>query len=312
MDERVSVIVPVFNVQKYLSCCLNSIIKQTYHDLEIILVDDGSTDRCPGLCDQYAAMDSRIRVIHKTNGGLSDARNKGIDIATGAYLCFVDSDDWIAPDMIERMLDTLQKEKADFCCCGIRSVYEGENRYSDLAPEYCAGSAPLFYKKIYKDNTFPVAAWNKLYKAECWKDVRFPVGKICEDAFTTYLQLDLAEKVVQIPDCLYYYRIRPQSIMTTPFRPARMDEEEAWRCNYQFVQEHYPDVGKFAYDFYLQKVNVLIHTITTDLRPKYSVQYQYLYKILSKNLAYVFFRSSLPFKYRIKYLMDVAKLAKVE
>ena len=312
MEERISVIIPVYNVETYLSTCLESVLHQSYRDLEILLIDDGSTDKCPEICDAYAVKDQRIKVIHKKNGGLSDARNAGLAVVTGDYISFIDSDDCIAPDMLEKMLQAIHDKNADICCCGITSYFEGEAREDELKPEACAGKAPLFYKKLYKDNTFPVAAWNKLYKAKCWKTMRFPKGKICEDAFTTYLQLDQAERIVQIPDPLYFYRIREESIMTKPFSLSRMDEEEAWRYNYQFMREHYPEVEKYAFDFYLQKVNMLIHVIPLNCRAEYYEQYAYLYLILKKYLKYVLFSSSLPMKYRCKYLLDYMNLEKPE
>ena len=120
MGELISVIIPIYNVEAYLDECIASVIAQTYSNLEIILVDDGSPDNCPQMCDEWAAKDSRIRVIHKENGGLSDARNAGIDIATGEYIAFVDSDDWIVPEMYEKMLAALKTENAATCAWNMR------------------------------------------------------------------------------------------------------------------------------------------------------------------------------------------------
>ena len=303
MEGRISVIIPVYKVEDYLDECVRSVVSQTYANLEIILVDDGSPDSCPFLCDQWADKDSRIKVIHKENGGLSDARNAGIDIAEGDYIAFVDSDDWIRPDMYEKMLTALKRENADICACNILSCYP-DRQVSWGTKEYTAGSSELFLGMLYDDTKYPVSAWNKLYKRECWDTLRFPKGKICEDAFTTYRLIDQAERIVQIPDALYCYRIRPQSIMTSSFRKQRMDEEEAWRMNYEFIEEHYPSIKKKAYDFYLQKVNVLIHAMKEKDREEYSAEYGYLSSIRRKALGYVLFGSGMSFKYRMKYLMD--------
>ena len=208
--------------------------------------------------------------------------------------------------MYEAMLSVLAKENADLVACGIVDSYPDKEIIHSYA--YAAGESEKFLKMIYQNTTFPVSAWNKLYKKNLWDDFKFPVGKLCEDAFTTYLLLDRASKIVQIPDRLYHYRIRESSIMTSEFKPARMDEEAAWRQNYQYMQRHHPELAKYAYDFYLQKVNVLIHAIPFRQRVKYSKEYNYLHNILRKNLKYVLFQSSLGWKYRIRFFIDVLKL----
>lgn len=302
----ISVIIPVYKVEEYLENCIQSVIKQTVSDLEIILVDDGSPDQCPEICDLWADKDSRIKVIHKENGGLSDARNAGLDIAQGEYLSFVDSDDWIAPDMYEIMLEALKREQADICACGIMGCYPSRNVPMPVCP--AAGDSKRFFSMLYSDALYPVAAYNKLYKRECWSKLRFPKGRICEDAFTTYKLIDQAKRIVQIENALYFYRIRPNSIMTEKFRAQRMDEEEAWRMNYEFIAEHYPELKRKAYDFYLQRVNNLIHMIAPSERMKFKKEYGYLHGILQKNLLYIMAGSRLKMKYRIRFLLDYFKL----
>ena len=304
--DVISVIVPIYRVEEYLNQCIESIVNQTYQNLQIILVDDGSPDRCGEMCEEWARRDKRIEVLHKKNGGLSDARNAGLAIATGDCIAFVDSDDWIEPTMYEAMLSVLAKENADLVACGIVDSYPDKEIIHSYA--YAAGGSEKFLKMIYQNTTFPVSACNKLYKKNLWDDFKFPVGKLCEDAFTTYLLLDRASKIVQIPDRLYHYRIRESSIMTSEFKPARMDEEAAWRQNYQYMQRHHPELAKYAYDFYLQKVNVLIHAIPFRQRVEYSKEYNYLHNILRKNLKYILFQSSLGWKYRIRFFIDVLKL----
>lgn len=306
INNKISVIVPVYKVEDYLNECVQSIINQTYQNLQIILVDDGSPDRCGEMCDAWAKIDKRIEVIHKKNGGLSDARNVGLDAAKGNFIAFVDSDDWIDPKMYEVMLRVLIKEKADFVACGIVDCYLEKNVEHSMP--YTVGTSELFLERIYKDTVFPVSAVNKLYRKECWKNIRFPKGKLCEDAFTTYLLVDKATRIVQIPDTLYFYRIRERSIMTTQFRSTRMDEEEAWRENYLYMKNHYPRIGKMAYDFYLQKVNVLFHTMQPTQYSEFHKEHDYLYHILRDNLKYVMFQSTLGWKYRIYYLIDVLRM----
>lgn len=310
LTDTISIIVPIYKVEKFLDECVQSIVKQTYQHLQIILVDDGSPDSCGKLCENWAKIDQRITVIHKENGGLSDARNAGLDVARGAYIAFVDSDDWLDPKMYEIMLSTLKKENADIVACGIVDTYS--NKKVIHSSPYTSGGSEVFLKYIYQDTIFPVSAVNKLYKRKLWSGFRFPKGKICEDAFTTYLLVDRASKIVQIPDALYHYRIRENSIMTTNFRLARMDEEEAWRENYLYMKENYPDIMNIAYDFYLQKVNILLHEITPEQYSEFQKEYNYLYNILWNNLKYVLFSSGLSWKYRVRYLIDVLKYKKTK
>lgn len=307
MKPLISVIIPIYNVEKFLEECISSVVEQTYRHLEIILVDDGSPDGCPLMCDKWAERDSRIKVIHKANGGLSDARNAGLEVASGDYIAFVDSDDWIMPEMYEKMLLVMQLENADICACNIRSCYPD---HEDVwgCREYVIGNSEQILDMLYSDTKYPVAAWNKLYKREGWEEIRFPVGKICEDAFTTFRLVHSAKRIAQIPEAFYCYRIRPQSIMTSAFSIKRMDEEEAWRINYQFVEEHYPRLYKKAFRFYLQKVHVLIQAISKAQRQEFLQQFEYLKKKLKHNLIFVIFKSGLSWKYRIKYLIDCIRL----
>ena len=305
--ERISVVVPVYKVEDYLDDCVRSIINQTHSDLEIILVDDGSPDKCPEICEEWAKKDNRIKVIHKKNGGLSDARNAGIDIATGQYLAFVDSDDWIRPEMYEKMLLALKKESADFCSCSIHCFYEDGRESSFGYKGYIVAGSEKMLEMLYKDTNFPVSAFNKLYKRSCWETMRFPVGKICEDAFTTYLQIDQASRIVHLPEEYYCYRIRPQSIMTSAFTLSKMDEEEAWRKNVEFMKNHYPKIYPLAYDFYLQKTNILIAKIPENKKQRFKNEYKMLKDILKKNIGYILFYSHIGLKQRIKLLFQIFK-----
>lgn len=308
MEGLISVIIPVYKVEKFLDKCIKSVVEQLYTNLEIILVDDGSPDKCPIMCDMWAERDKRIKVIHKSNGGLSDARNAGIQIAEGDYISFVDSDDWIAPNMYQIMIDTIQKENADICACGIMVSYSDSEGEKPLNLPSIIGDSEKILELIYNDTQYPVATWNKLYRRKCWKNLRFPVGKICEDAFTTYLLVANAKKIVQISEPLYYYRIRSNSIMTADFNHKRMDEEEAWRYNYEYMKIHYPLISAKAFDFYLQKVNGLIHTIPKSECKVYKVEYEYLRNILKDNFFYILIKSKMKFKYRIKFILDFIRL----
>ena len=307
MTDLISVIVPIYKVEDYLDACIRSIVAQTYPHLEIILVDDGSPDRCGEMCDAWAEKDSRVKVTHKPNGGLSDARNVGLQIAAGDYIAFVDSDDWIEPQMYEKMLAAMKAEQAEICACRIRSCYP-DRSLEWGCPEYRATEPEQTLAMLYNDTAYPVSALNKLYRRELWETLRFPVGKICEDAFTTYLLVHKAKRIVQLPEAFYNYRIRPESIMTSRFSIKRMDEEEVWRVNYEFMKEHYPRIYPAAFDFYLEKVNVLIHCIPKDGREKFGEQFRYLKKILRKNLLHILLFSHLGLKQRVRMVLDYYQL----
>lgn len=307
MSELISVIVPVYKVEKYLDECVSSILSQTYNNIEVILVDDGSPDNCPAMCDEWAKRDSRVRVIHKSNGGLSDARNAGIDASTGKYLMFIDSDDYIKSEMIEVMHSQLLEEDADICACNLYAYNEDGGKIVGSLKR-TVGDSETILKMIYDQTAYSVAACGKLYRRKMFDTVRFPVGKLYEDTFTTYRLTDKAKRIVKIPDALYCYRIRPESIMTSGFSKRSMQEEEAWRCNYQFMEKNYPSVKKAAFSFYLQKVVMLAGGVPGKGRGEFSEEYNYLKKIVEKNYFYILFAGKFSLKYRIKFFLDYFKL----
>ena len=218
-NPLITVIVPIYHVEKYLHRCIDSIIGQTYKNLEIILVDDGSGDACVSICDEYARKDSRIVVIHKENGGLSDARNKGIEVAKGEYLAFVDSDDYIHRDMFTILMDTLLQTDSDVSMCSYKYVYDGkvdendESFGSDLPIDLMDGHKAhnRYYSGDIKLEL--TVAWNKLYKRELFTELRYPKGKIFEDEFTTYKALYKCSKICFVDLPLYYYLQRKDSII---------------------------------------------------------------------------------------------------
>ena len=187
--KLLSVIVPIYGVEKYLSKCLDSIIAQTYLNIQIILVNDGSPDKCSQICEVYAARDNRIIVIHKENGGLSSARNAGIEKATGAYIAFVDSDDFIHPKMYEILIDNLERNDADISVSNLKKVYDEREEIDSLGEnkvflyEKRDAMRNFFDKNLYVPT---VVAWTKVYKRELFSTIRFPEGKIHEDEFVTY------------------------------------------------------------------------------------------------------------------------------
>lgn len=239
MEQCVSVIVPIYMVEPYLKRAVDSIRNQTYQKLEIILVDDGSKDQCGRICDDYAKADNRIVVIHKENGGLSDARNAGLDVAHGEYIMFVDSDDYIAPDCVETLLKCLTEHDADVSMCSYavtdsteydESIWlKSDGHEYDGSVEICDRRKLLsnLYDANHKDATYFIVSWNKIYKASLWDGIRFPKGKIHEDEATTYKIYDRAQKGIYLHKPLYGYFSAPDSITRAKFNIKRLQWMDA-------------------------------------------------------------------------------------
>ena len=247
--DKISVIIPVYNVEKYLDRCIESVVNQTYKNLEIILVDDGSPENCPQICDEWTKKDDRIIVVHKKNGGLSDARNKGIDIASGTYICFVDSDDYISENMIEKLYNVLTEANAEISICNFRYVDESGNDCTDKKlfsndnlpiTDNVLSSFDILADKMFEPkNWYWVVAWNKLYKKELFDDIRYPVGKIHEDEYVIHKILIKCHNVACVSDMLYYYVQRNDSIMkSTKTNPRRIDYIEAYLLRAKLYAEN--------------------------------------------------------------------------
>ena len=239
MKDRplISVVVPVYNVEKYVEQCVHSIINQKYKNLEIIVVDDGSTDSSGRLCDEMLALDKRIKVIHKENGGLADARNVGIEHANGNLIGFVDSDDYIHPDFYEELYNLMEKEETDIAECQfLRVDVENIERVQEIIDE---ANSRLEYQATTQDNISAlrnlygprlqpyikkVVVWNKLYKKSLFDDVRFPVGKLHEDEFTTYKILYNCKNIVSTNRIMHAYMQTQNSIMRKTIKQQRIDD----------------------------------------------------------------------------------------
>lgn len=249
-NPLVSVIVPIYNVDRYLRACIDSIIDQTYSNLEIILVDDGSPDKCPEICDEYAKNDNRVNVIHQKNGGLSAARNAGIDVAHGEFLTFIDSDDFIAKNYVELLYNGLSELGADisiasFCKFSEKdalNIHSHELPFDEKIKEECFRR----YGSLNAELSMPfISACNKLYHKKLFDEIRFPIGKLYEDAFTTYKLLNEAEKVVFTETQLYFYRLNPQSILGQSFREKHLEMVEAFQSGMDyFSQKGMPEIAE--------------------------------------------------------------------
>lgn len=229
-NSLVSIIVPIYNVEKYLSTCINSILNQTYKNLEIILVDDGSTDDCPKICEKFANKDSRIKVIHKINGGLSEARNFGLEIASGDWISFVDSDDYVENNYIEALINSAIKNHTNIAQCNVSIVDENSEYISSWRlknKKKVENGNSLIYNYLTgeKGSTTVIVVWNKLYKIDLLRNIRFPIGKINEDEFFTY-KVFYNNYVSIIEESLYNYRQNSNGIMHN-FNIKRLDSVEA-------------------------------------------------------------------------------------
>ena len=245
MEDLISVIIPVYNVEKYIKRCLDSVIKQTYSKLEIILVDDGSTDNSGEICDEYAKKDERVIVIHKTNGGLSDARNKGIEKAKGKYIGFVDSDDWISENMYEALYNNAVKYGADISCCDfIRTRDDNEKidrkKFDNKINIY---NLDEYMKIFFKIGTQQCVyyAWNKLYKREIIQNDLYPKGLTSEDVQGTFKTLIRSNKIVSVNYPYYYYFINDNSITGKRFADKDFDLLQIWDNVVEICKDNKPE-----------------------------------------------------------------------
>lgn len=232
---KISVIVPVYNVEPYLRRCVDSILNQTFSDFECILVDDGSPDGCPAICDEYAEKDSRVKVIHKKNGGLSDARNVGLDKANGKYVSFIDSDDWIHPQMLEILYKGLMDNNVLISICEYKLVEHQE--------PYTAVTEPIFEKRYGMDflitnNIIAVIACSKLYDKRLFDGIRYPYGKWHEDEFVTYKLLYKAETIAYTVKPLYFYFQNENGITKSAYTTKHLDALDAMEERDKFLKQH--------------------------------------------------------------------------
>ena len=240
MSTEISVIVPVYGVEKYLPACIESILSQTFTDFELILVDDGSPDRCPAISDEAAERDTRVRVIHQANQGLSAARNAGIEAAQGEWLVFVDSDDYIAPHFCEKLYQTAQRTDADCVMCSVQNVDESgkpiDSALMRVADEVKTGREVL--RKIGRDDVTPyLTAWNKLYRRKLFNTLRYPAGRQNEDVFVFAELFCQVQRAACVAEPLYFYRKRIGSIMNSVVTLRNLDEMWAYVNCFEHLQQ---------------------------------------------------------------------------
>ena len=288
--ELVSIIIPVYKVEKYLNKCVESVVNQTYKNLEIILVDDGSPDNCPNMCEDWAKKDSRIKVIHRKNGGLSAARNSGIEVAKGEYFCFVDSDDYVAEDYVKSLYEALKSDNADMAICDVTEVNEKYNVIDDKKTRErlanCVKTGLELLDLILPAKTYAyVVAWNKLYKRELFNNLRYAEGKIHEDEFIIHRLFARCNRVSVIYKPLYYYLKRGDSIIGIGFNIKRMDAVEALEDRLTLCKEiNQPKLARKA--LYVLLKTVAYYTelldssknIEDNLKLKYRSKFKKIFK----------------------------------
>lgn len=290
--ETISVIVPIYNVENYLARCVDSILAQTYGNLEIILVDDGARDSSGGICDQYAAKDSRVRVIHKENGGLSSARNAGIEAASGEYLSFVDSDDWIEPDTYEHMLGLLRKYGAKLACAGRYDVdgSTGERTLGLCPPKEEVIPAEELVGRIFLWDNCDSSACDKLFHRSLFETYRYPVGVVSEDVSVMYRVILGAGRAVLCDKPVYNYFHRPDSISTASISEKTFHYSRHTAKIYEDIRENHPNILPQAA---FLRVRSLYHLLVTleqadrDVRRKYAGEMQFARRELGRFTGFI-------------------------
>ncbi len=247
IDQSVSVIVPVYNIQDYIGKCLDSIICQTYSMIEIIVIDDGSSDNSGVICDKYKEKDNRIKVIHKRNGGLSSARNVGIQNSSGEILVFVDGDDWIDDKYIETLITVMKERNADIVCCASRIVFGDNTVEGSEVGDVKEYSPEAAIESLCYNREMICAVWGKMYKRELFDDIRFPVGKTFEDMAVAHKLFDKANKIAYVDYFGHYYYQRRGSILNSGYNDNKLDRIYISEDILKFVKERYPNIINSAY-----------------------------------------------------------------
>lgn len=309
MQDLLSVIVPVYNVELYIDQCLESLVHQTYDNLEIILVDDGSPDSCPLKCDEWAKKDSRITVIHKKNGGLSDARNVGMERATGKYLAFVDSDDFLDCNMYSIMISEIENKDADVSICG-RYLFGKTSTEQYCLPEIKVFSAEEAISRLLRADGVEEAVWDKVYKKELFADISFPVGEINEDIVIMPNVMSLCKRVVHVGKPLYYYRKNEVGISKSGYNQSKHVIVNHIAEVTKYISKEYPSLSRdilyfearYAYGSLLgllmEKKN--IHVFKED--------YQIYLYLLSKNYFLILSSNRYSFKDKCQVTLIVTRL----
>jgi len=274
---KVSIIVPIYKVEKYIHRCVDSIIHQTYSNLEIILVNDGSPDNCGKMADHYRALDERIKVIHKQNGGLSDARNKGMELATGEFTMFVDSDDWLDEKMVETMVNQAVTFQADIVQTAFYYAYDDQllidNRYyTERDPSVLLNNKALMCELV-KNEKVKNFAWGKLYKTKLIKNIPFKKGVLFEDVFWAHQVMHQVDTYLILHEPLFYYYQRHDSIVTT-YSPRSLDMIKGLKERHHFIEQFYEELMDESYKIILKTCLIHYHLLVMNRKNDRSGSYR--------------------------------------
>ena len=282
-NPLISVIVPIYKVELYLDRCVQSIVDQTYQNLEIILVDDGSPDACPAICDSWVARDCRIKVFHKKNGGPSSARNAGLDICRGEYVTFVDGDDWVEADMYETLLRACNDHNTRISVCG-RYVVSADDKYIDKCYALPGSiSSTDFTARMFVGDCCDSSACDKLFNKSLWDNVRFPDGRIYEDVAIMYRVVLNSERVAIVNRPLYNYFRRGGSITKSVISPNWFDYPLNTRNLLNDIAKHYPELYEYACWTHTMALQNVLSKIARADRTEYKA-YLSDYKSFSREL----------------------------
>lgn len=310
---NLSIIVPVYNVEKYIKECIDSILNQSFQDFELILVNDGSTDSSGKICNEYSKKDDRIEVIHKDNGGLSSARNAGIEKAKGLYIGFVDSDDWIHENMYSHMIDYANIQNADIVVCNIMSMRKNGNEIPYTNIKYdISFTREEAMSELFKNEIILFSACNKIFRREIFDGLRYKEGIILEDMDLSYKLFNKANKVYYIHNPYYHYRYNDASILRSKFNLTRLDEYMVRKEMYEFYRSEIPEIADLVYYYLCDIGSFLFASICNNSilnKTKYSYLIAYDINILKKILS----RSSISNKIKIKtrLFINVPKLENI-
>lgn len=301
---KISVIVPIYNCEKYVSRCIESIMNQTFHDLEIILIDDGSNDKSVEICKNLEKKDSRIKLICVENGGVSRARNIGLDFAHGDFISFVDSDDYLIPEMYERMYKNLIDNKADVSICGIMDYFTKRDGSIEKVRQSCIDGFFILdgekaMEESLKSRLFSVNPVNKLFKRKLFDSIRYPEGKISEDAFLIPSVLLNADVVIYDSFPMYHYIRRENSITTSNFSPKDWDIVEAYERHLKITEKNFPNILKAAEFRYLWAYTYVMDRmlLSNSAVPEEDIKKAYCF--IRKNILKIILNPYFSFKRKI-------------
>lgn len=305
MSCKISVVVPAYNVEKYIEKCVDSIIGQTLTDIEIILVDDGSRDATGKICDDLALKDERITVVHKQNGGLSDARNTGINAASGEFICFIDGDDYIHPQYCEILFNLITADNADISVCGFKKVdgYNIEFENKELYKTDVFNKSAAMQELIIGEK-FMNYAWNKLYRKSLFNAVSYPVGRTWEDLGTTYKLFDIVEKIAYTDAQLYFYVQRAGSITSAVSVKNALDIYEQEEERNAFLKNKYTDLCDFLeYRLCISAYNVWSAALTNKFDEALLLNVNSAVDFLNIKSKYVVKNKNCDREYKIKLFL---------